>query len=438
MLDKNKYHQHTRSEEVQDIIDRMPSKFSKWVTIIVLCLLLFVLIFGWAIRYPDIVRGSIVINTPIAPIKLVSNSSGQLNLKDFKTMATVRKGDAIGIIENGTSYDIVMHVKKIIEDFNQKDYLKVEVLTTLPDEIALGEITLTYYNFLNSLHQLYNFEADRIYDKQLKSLNNLNSEQLRDIEIGATTVALAEQKSNFVSKAFQRDSTLFSVNASSKAEFERSQQMLLMDKSDLNNAKSRYISLRKEAEQTKAKIIELGVQKQQKKRELELNAIINYNELLDNIKLWEQKYVFIAPFDGKVQFLKFWTDKQFVQAGEHVFTIVPTTVDPYGQVMLPANGAGKVEIGQEVIVKLNDYPYMEFGSIEARVASISLTKSIEIYNANPLETYLVTVDFPNDLRTNYGYPLNVKHESSGVVEIVTKDRRLLERLFDNLKYSLKK
>jgi len=59
----------------------------------------------------------------------------------------------------------------------------------------------------------------------------------------------------------------------------------------------------------------------------------SYNDLTDNIKTWDQKYVFRTPFSGKVQFLKFYAENQFVSSGEQVFRIVP-------------------EEGQVVIVKL--------------------------------------------------------------------------------------
>jgi len=55
-----------------------------------------------------------------------------------------------------------------------------------------------------------------------------------------------------------------------------------------------------------------------------------------------------------------------------------------------------------------------------------------------IETYLLTLKFPKGLVTNYGRRLEFKHESKGTVEIITKDRRLIERLFDNLKYVISK
>jgi hypothetical protein len=46
---------------------------------------------------------------------------------------------------------------------------------------------------------------------------------------------------------------------------------------------------------------------------------------------------------------------------------------------------------------------------------------------------LVIVSFPDGTVTNYGQPLVLDFETKGIVEIVTKPKRLIERLFDNLK-----
>ena len=160
-----------------------------------------------------------------------------------------------------------------------------------------------------------------------------------------------------------------------------------------------------------------------------------YIELADNLEQWEQKYVFKSPMDGKIQFLKFWTNNHFVQAGEAIFTIVPNNSAMIGQVNMPAAGAGKVKIGQEVILKLDNYPYVEYGSIKGKVRNISLTTNSVQTPQGIVENYLVHVDLPHQLKTNYGSQLDAKFEIKGLAEIITKDRRLIERLFDNLRVS---
>src|SRR5690606_35790949 len=133
---------------------------------------------------------------------------------------------------------------------------------------------------------------------------------------------------------------------------------------------------------------------------------------------------------------KFWVNNQFIQSGEPVFTIVPLQHNVLGQMHLPVHGAGKVKEGQEVIVKLEDYPYMEYGSIKGIVSSISLTTNAQLTEEGTVENYLINVELPEKLKTNYGSELDFRFETKGTGDIVVHERRLLERLFDNLRYKL--
>ncbi len=72
------------------------------------------------------------------------------------------------------------------------------------------------------------------------------------------------------------------------------------------------------------------------------------------------------------------------------------------------------------------------------VNAISLATNITKTEKGDVENYLVTVNFPEQLKTNYGSILEAKLEAKVSAEIITNDRRLIQRLFDNLKYAIKK
>lgn len=165
--------------------------------------------------------------------------------------------------------------------------------------------------------------------------------------------------------------------------------------------------------------------------------ISSYNELMDNIKMWKQRYLIEAPFDGRVQFQKFYTNGQFVQSGEQIFNIIPKQEKIFGQVIIPSTGSGKILPGQQVIVNLDNYPFNEYESVTGIVNSVSLSTSVVKIDQSEMETYQVLIDFPNNLKTNYNTKLIFKTESKGIAGIIINDRKLLERLFDTLNTLLK-
>lgn len=140
-----------------------------------------------------------------------------------------------------------------------------------------------------------------------------------------------------------------------------------------------------------------------------------------------------APVAGELEYLGFWRDNSFVQAGQELFSVIPDKNNILGEVTIPSFGAGKVETGQTANVKINNYPYDEYGLMKGVVKSVSrITNKLKTQNGD-VDAYLVVISFPNGTVTNFGKTLPLDFESKGTAEIITKRKRLIERLFDNLK-----
>ncbi len=86
---------------------------------------------------------------------------------------------------------------------------------------------------------------------------------------------------------------------------------------------------------------------------------------------------------------------------------------------------GKVKVGQKVQVYLDNYPYEEHGTLAAKV---------EDFSELPQQGYYrVIISFPQGLKTQYGKMISAQQHLQGQADIITEERRLLERLFDKLK-----
>jgi hypothetical protein len=85
-------------------------------------------------------------------------------------------------------------------------------------------------------------------------------------------------------------------------------------------------------------------------------------------------------------------------------------------------------VGQDVIIKLDNFPYQEFGSLDGTVTSIS---SVPKEN-----NYLVEVSLTD--RTNYDSRIDLKQEMQGTGDIITQDKRLFEKIFNQFRYLYKR
>jgi len=423
-----------RTEEVQEIISRMPSAFGIKISIFVAFIVAVMLSFGWIVKYPDVVNGSVTINANTTPIKLVANSSGKLNLNGFKDQDKVREGDYVAVIQNPANTADMRHVAKLLTSLNLKEKLQINTLKVFPRNVSLGEINIKYYTFLNALSQSIQHYNENLYDQQDIALRQMVQGYQRDILITKERLKVSEQNLALVRKNHTKDSTLLAKKVLSEVDNDRSVISLLNAKDAYQNILRDNSNAGNQLRVTENQISQNHLQKIIKEKQLEMDLITAFSELEDYIKNWEQKYVLKSPISGRVQFLKFYRDGQYVQSSENVFTIVPEDSNVLGQMTLPAWGAGKVRVNQEVIIKLDNYPYMEYGSIKGIVSSIAMTTTSVTTNNGPIETYMVNISLPDKLKTNYGSVLNFKFEIKGSGEIITNERRLVERLFDNLKY----
>jgi len=425
-----------RSEEITDIVDRMPMTFGRWVAIVIFAALL--LLFGWIIKYPDVVTGHIRINSTNAPVKLVANVSGNIHLESFHAQDEVKKGDFIAVIENPALTEDVRKISGLVEQFDPHAPVTEAIQQLFPEKVSLGDLDMKYYAFLSALKNQCDYNKDNVYEKQRISLSdNIKGKQTM-LEESGQLLALTQEKLNISQKWLDKYTSL------NKDEIVTYEYEVDKNRSDYLSAKQEEQNLQKEITNVQMQIVEdknqisrLDVEQKEKERTLQMDLLSSYHDLCDNIKAWEEHYVFKAPFDGKVEFLQFLSENQFVQAGEEIFGIVPKETNVFGQVLLPSAGAGKVKHGSKVKVKLDNYPYMEYGSIEGSVASISLLSQPQKTGQAFVETYLIIVDLPEGLKTNYGETLDFQFEIGGTADIIVKERRLIQRLFDNLKYRTK-
>jgi multidrug resistance efflux pump len=427
-----------KSEEITDIVDRMPMAFGRWVAIAVVIFSALLLLFGWIIKYPDTVTGHIRLNSGNAPVKLVANASGNLHLALFKAQDDVKKGDYIAVIDNSAATNDVRAVAALTARFNPNEPLNDSIRQVFPDEVSLGDLNLKYYSFLSALKNRCDYIKDNVYEKQrISLLDNIEWKQ-NILDESEQLMLTTQEKLDIFQKWMEKYSSLNRDEIITyEYEVDRSKSDYLTAKQEEQNLRKEIASIKMQITEDRNRLTQLSVEQKEKERTLQMDLLAAYQDLNDNIKAWEQKFVFKAPFNGKVEFLKFLTENQFVQSGEEVFGVVPQETNMFGQVLLPSAGAGKVTIGSKVTIKLDNFPYMEYGSVEGVVGSISLLTQPQKTEQNVVETYLIIVDLPEGLTTYYGEKLDFRHEIGGSADIITKERRLIERLFDNLKYRTK-
>lgn len=79
--------------------------------------------------------------------------------------------------------------------------------------------------------------------------------------------------------------------------------------------------------------------------------------------------------------------------------------------------------------QINDFPSRQYGILEGTVTSLAAVPQ--------KEEYALDIRLPSDLQTTYGKPMPFRQEMQGIAKIVTEDRRVIMRLFDQFRDLLK-
>jgi multidrug resistance efflux pump len=154
-----------------------------------------------------------------------------------------------------------------------------------------------------------------------------------------------------------------------------------------------------------------------------------YQSLSSKLKEWEHAFVLKAPVSGQIVFGEHRTVNQYVRSGDIVFTVVPDETGKIsGRILAPAIGLGKIEPGQQVNIKVDNYPFMEYGILSGSVLSISKIPVVSEQGT----FYPVNVDLPDKLVTNYNRELSYSLQMQGNAEIIIQNRRVIELLIEPL------
>lgn len=423
-----------RSEEVQAIIDRMPTNGATWVALITGILIGVVFLLGFIIKYPDTVDGQISITARYAPVRLVANSTGKMHLL-ITDKSQVAEGDIIGYIESGVNYKDVHKIDSLLSVYNVCFLSQLSV----PSSLTLGEIASSFSAFMIAHLQYLRFVESDIYRIRSVGLQ-------RQIEIDEKIIQNMEKEDVLKKKILyisqvrtKKDSTLAVKKAISEEEYMRQCSEFLSQKDSYEAFRNEMFARQAQIYKNKQELEQLHLEEQENKDKLYADLLARKNELTNVIRVWKEKYVQYAPVSGELEFLGFWRENGFVQNGQELFSIIPSKNKMIGEVLIPSYGVGKIKIGQTANVKIENYPYDEYGLIKGEVQSISrLSHKMQTADGKSANAYRVIITFPDGARTNFGKELLLDFESTGNVEIITKPKRLIERLFDNLKAKTEK
>ena len=415
-----------RSDEVQEIMSRTPNwMIRRGMTLIFLLIALF-LFMAWFIQYPDVISGNAIITTTTPPLRLIAKSGGELNAVLIADNASVKKGQTIASINSTLSTEAhsylvteVELIRKLVQQNQPETYRQQQTA------FVFGELESQYLGLMRALGDYTTFLQNNTLSFSLTNTSRQISNQKQLYQLTEKELSHSQQLANNAARKFEDDRILFDKGVISQADFFERERAHKHSVSEMH-------ALERSKIQTAIAITELEKQLHLAQTDFDRQRqalLVEMEQQLANLEnaltIWQQSYLITSPVDGTVSYLQSLSTNQFITSGTSLFAILPENERFVAQLEIPKLGYGKVQKGQQVLLKLDNFPFQEYGQLKGTVEHISLIPDED--------RYLVRVTLPEELISTYNKRLAYTPEMSGTAEIITEDLRITDRIFNSLR-----
>ncbi len=414
------------SGEVRQILTKQPSSVITWGTAVLSLAVAIMVVTGILYTYPETVKGELTLTTAVPPVPVRAPQTGYISEVLVPENDTVSKGDILAVFASNADVEDVLKLENEVELLSEFDLTAMNNYRPNP-QLRLGELASFYANVESIFTYLSQGQNDAPTGQQLtifeiqrhiQQLNTANSTLLSKKESAETEYDALKREYRMATKAYEK--SINDVDARKQLEAY----------SSMTRKASEITTIDAQLEANKAMIID------DNSRILELRSIQstgatdkvaqlkqNLGILKSEIQRWKDKYLVVAPADGKVNYYSELTPKQLLTVGEDMLAIVPLGSEEnfVGEVKITAEGSGKVKEGQVVNLMFDRYNFRDWGLVKGKVK--------KIYPLMKGNKYSVEIELENGLVTTKGLTLGYHLQMGGMAEVVTEDKSFVRRVF---------
>lgn len=384
-----------------------------------------ILLLAGIISFNQVVKGSVTLTSKNPPVEIKVKRDGKLSAIFYKPGDSIAAGDIVAVLDNPANQRNISFLKdRLLKDYPEVLSLEA-LLTEFPVNLSLGTSLQAAYNrFLEEYHNLilentlgHNQIMEQVLLQNIDNQGSILNSKEEEFQLMENSLSISTENIN-------RHRQLFEKGVISKFDLEKVELEFTEKNRHYSLLKQQMIQLKTDKSRAKSDLEILRSSEERKLSLQEAELIFAKQNLLNEISEWEDKNIIKSPVAGRLSYNQVWGVHQNVEEGDVVFTIVPfMRKDLLGKCIVPVQNSGQINKGQKVYLKLDNYPYREWGMIKASVKSIS-----EVPSRAEVPAYIVYLDV-DSLVTSYGKELILHQELIGTAEIVLEEVTLLKRIF---------
>ncbi len=407
---------------VEHIVGRQPAWIVRSGISLIFIIMIILLSVTWFIRYPDKIASQITLTTQTPPIELVAKADGRLIHFFVENGQSVQQHDKLALLDSSVNYD------KLIELEQQLLQVDVNAPASQLPVAGLGELQPGVNELKRALDELSQFNQSSYLSKRIQDSESLARHYTSLQQRLANKRHTMQQKISLEAEMLDKKVELNKTGLVADTELLELRNRHLdkqLQLEDIDIQVEQYNITLKEIDQ---RLSDFRLEQQEKHQSLTTAVTTRLAALNSQINQWKHQYLLTAPTNGQVSLSAYWSENQHVKRGETVATLLKDVGSKVGKMLIEQQGAGKVKQGQTVNIELASYPAVEFGYLEGTVTTLSLTPGSE--------GFMVDIALPDAFTTTTGFAVPFTPNSTGTGQIITQEKRLIERFFDKVLFML--
>lgn len=409
------------SEEFKEILGNPPSWLLRHGMTTALVGFLVLVLFGYFFKYPETVSAPIKLETENPPVDIVATTIGKITPL-LPEDTDITEGMIIARLEDPYGdFDAILRLDSIITFYkNNSDMLPnfAEI-----ENWKLGPIQTDFFkfsqlmrgktsNYSNSSGVINNFIAS-IQEEIVRLNNQIKLHEARLIEIPSELTKYGKVYGN--SKKDSDHVILINLDRERKR----------INDEDIPDLKRQIAEKERQIreQQYQKSNVQKGIVSAAELKQQEIAFSLNIVE--NKIEEWKKSHLIEAPIDGTLYYQDKIKSKEYsVNIGQPLFAIVPPNAEDKieGKLFLSSQESVKIEEGQSVKIKFSGFRPSEYGLLEGTI----LDKATIPRNGQ----YLVRVQLDKGMQSTKGKTISFEHQMLGNAQIITKDRRFINLIFD--------
>src|SRR5690554_3711625 len=417
------------NEEVREIMQEIPGSLIRWGLMIIFLVFASIIAGSYFFKFKEIVSAPLVITTSSPPAPIITKTSGRIARWFVADGQQVKSGSLIALINNPIRLEDfykVEEIARLLDTLNYREHFKS---IELPAKPILGELQDAYNRFYRNWQDYTDYMLNNFLTRKTELLRQQMEKQEEHYRLALEQKRMLEKELDISRSGLGRYQSLLDKGGVSESQIEEARARVIQAErgytSFLASLKTTEISLLAQ----KRTLLDMEEQRHKEVGQFELDLAENLRNLKNRMREWRSSYLLESPVDGRVTFTRYWSENHVVSAGERLATIVPVDSSLIiCRAVVPSSGIGKVELGQQVNVKLAGFPSMQHGTLSGIISSVSLVPE--------QEGYIVEIGLEKGMLSSYSEQLKLVQEMEGTADIVTKEMRMIYRFINPLKMML--